>query len=367
MRPCHHQSGVLESIQRHRATAIRIARGWLRRLPPSVERGDIEQAALIGIFEWKSAHPDETAAGWEGGLKARVRGSIVDELRRQDWLPRGLRRVACADDSVRVVGYDDVGLRWEPHWGNADESPEHVLDCKRQVAEALRAPMIDRDAEVVRLHYFGDQMFKDIAERFGCAAPRVTQRHDRAIGVMRARLMGDVRTIRAAERSVTASKARTKGTQQHGHSEFDVPSSGIYPKGCGAVTSTLPDEGVDLRSELGRYQDWMVEQALIRSGGNKAKAARLLGLNRTTLVEMLKGKTRLTIAPPAPERSVVESVAKVAPASSPGLERVSRGEIAKLKAAGKSVLQAARALGVNRWLVDREYKRLEQLGSQPSA
>lgn len=59
-----------------------------------------------------------------------------------------------------------------------------------------------------------------------------------------------------------------------------------------AVASTLPDEGIDLYRELDRYREWLIDQALIRTGGNRAGAARLLGIKRTTLVMMLKGSRR---------------------------------------------------------------------------
>jgi DNA-binding NtrC family response regulator len=63
----------------------------------------------------------------------------------------------------------------------------------------------------------------------------------------------------------------------------------VYPT-C-TVVSALPEGGLDLRDELRRYEDWLVDQALIRTNGNRARAARLLGLKRTTLVMMLRAKT----------------------------------------------------------------------------
>lgn len=50
----------------------------------------------------------------------------------------------------------------------------------------------------------------------------------------------------------------------------------------------LPEAGVDLFAMLEQIHRSLVEQALTRSRGNKARAARLLGLNRTTLVEQMK-------------------------------------------------------------------------------
>lgn len=52
----------------------------------------------------------------------------------------------------------------------------------------------------------------------------------------------------------------------------------------------LPDSGFDLRGAVQEYENNMIRQALDRTAGNRNRAAPLLGLNRTTLVEMLKRK-----------------------------------------------------------------------------
>lgn len=53
----------------------------------------------------------------------------------------------------------------------------------------------------------------------------------------------------------------------------------------------LPQDGIDLREALQRFEDSMIKQALIQTGGNKNQAAKILGLNRTTLVEKLRKRT----------------------------------------------------------------------------
>jgi DNA-binding NtrC family response regulator len=65
------------------------------------------------------------------------------------------------------------------------------------------------------------------------------------------------------------------------------PSSGIRP--------LLPEEGIDLRAAVEEFESDLILQALRKTGGNKNKAAQLLRVNRTTLVEMVKRK-RLTLA-----------------------------------------------------------------------
>jgi sigma-54 specific flagellar transcriptional regulator A len=56
----------------------------------------------------------------------------------------------------------------------------------------------------------------------------------------------------------------------------------------GATVVQLPAEGLDLRDHLFTIERGLIQQALSRSGGTVAHAARLLKLRRTTLVEKLR-------------------------------------------------------------------------------
>jgi DNA-binding NtrC family response regulator len=64
------------------------------------------------------------------------------------------------------------------------------------------------------------------------------------------------------------------------------PASAVHR----AASAALPDKGIDLRTAVEQYENRLIVQALERTGRNKNRAAQLLGLNRTTLVEMLKRK-----------------------------------------------------------------------------
>jgi RNA polymerase sigma factor (sigma-70 family) len=285
---CAPRKDVLASIRQHRDVALRIARGWLRKLPGNVLREDLEQAALIGLWEWKRNHPDETDPGWIGGLHTRIRGSIVDELRRQDWLPRYAHKGAF---QLRVLGLDDVDANWDDHWAGPAASADS-LETKQAIAKAMRAPLTGRDAQVVNLIYFRNAKFKDAAAQLGVSEPRISQLHSRAIRKLRAQLQDDQSILVPARRQLERAAARAaKGT--HGSNEHSVCTGA--PARWRAVIGTLPEEGVDLVAELSSYQNWMVDQAMARALGNKAKAAKLLGLNRTTFVEMLKRSTSLRV------------------------------------------------------------------------
>jgi DNA-binding NtrC family response regulator len=56
------------------------------------------------------------------------------------------------------------------------------------------------------------------------------------------------------------------------------------------IDFTLPSAGVDFNSLVEDYENRLISIALSQTSGNKKAAARLLGLNRTTLVEKIKKK-----------------------------------------------------------------------------
>ena len=69
--------------------------------------------------------------------------------------------------------------------------------------------------------------------------------------------------------------------------EEEVLPSGVWNLSNDSPTR-LPENGVDLRAHLTHIERTLISQALERSGGTVAHAARLLSLRRTTLVEKLR-------------------------------------------------------------------------------
>jgi DNA-binding NtrC family response regulator len=75
----------------------------------------------------------------------------------------------------------------------------------------------------------------------------------------------------------------------------DLPERfcGLHSIDSGSAKLTepdIPEEGIDLRAVVDELENRLIEKALEKSGGVKNRAAQLLGLNRTTLVEKLKKK-----------------------------------------------------------------------------
>jgi len=72
------------------------------------------------------------------------------------------------------------------------------------------------------------------------------------------------------------------------------------PPHAGGIPLTIPAEGLVLKEVLEELEHHIIDQALERSDGVKSKAAKLLGLNRTTLVEKLRKRGMLDETPATP-------------------------------------------------------------------
>jgi sigma-54 specific flagellar transcriptional regulator A len=80
-----------------------------------------------------------------------------------------------------------------------------------------------------------------------------------------------------------------------------APAEPVAPAPFERVTEREPDAAaamIDLRAAVEAYENELISGALLRAGNNRTKAAQLLGLQRTPLVEMLKRK-RLDAVPRA--------------------------------------------------------------------
>jgi len=97
---------------------------------------------------------------------------------------------------------------------------------------------------------------------------------------------GNVRQLEnAVERAVALSGVRTEiGVS-------DLPPEVQAAEAPVVATVDFPDEGVDLPGVVAGIERDLILRALARAGNNRADAARLLGLKRTTLVERLKRMT----------------------------------------------------------------------------
>jgi two-component system response regulator AtoC len=95
---------------------------------------------------------------------------------------------------------------------------------------------------------------------------------------------GNVRQLEnAIERAVAMSAGRSQIDVADLPAELQLPPAPALPS-----TMSLPEDGLDLDAFMSHVERELIERSLERTGGNKGRAAKLLNLKRTTLVEKLK-------------------------------------------------------------------------------
>jgi len=85
-------SGTVGLLTQHAPLVRRLALQLIARLPASVDLDDLIQAGMIGLLDALSRYHDDQGAKFETYAGQRIRGAMLDELRANDWVSRGLRQ-----------------------------------------------------------------------------------------------------------------------------------------------------------------------------------------------------------------------------------------------------------------------------------
>jgi RNA polymerase sigma factor for flagellar operon FliA len=140
-------------VRQHAPLVRRIAYHLLGRLPPSVDVGDLVQAGMIGLLEAARNFSTEHSASFETYAGIRIRGAMLDELRRTDWTPRSVhRKVREVAEVVRQIenemGADAEGAEVMKRLGmTADEYHQVLADAASARLLSLTAPDSDDGGE----------------------------------------------------------------------------------------------------------------------------------------------------------------------------------------------------------------------------
>ncbi|NLS13244.1 RNA polymerase sigma factor FliA [Vibrio sp. SM6] len=205
-------------IERYSVLVKRIAHHLLGRLPPSVQVEDLIQSGMIGLIEAQQNYDASKGASFETYAGIRIRGAMLDDIRRGDWVPRSVHKsnrdinqaiaelegVLNRDPSdaevakhmglsldqyhhaltdincSRLVGIDDLGVS-DDVIGPCDESDDHN-PFKGVADHAFRQSLIDaikqlpeREALVLSLYYDEELNLKEIGEILTVSESRVSQ------------------------------------------------------------------------------------------------------------------------------------------------------------------------------------------------
>ena len=79
-------------VRQYSQLVKRLAFQLMAKLPASVQAEDLVQNGMIGLLDAIGRYEEGLGAQFETYAIQRIRGSILDELRQADWLPRNVRK-----------------------------------------------------------------------------------------------------------------------------------------------------------------------------------------------------------------------------------------------------------------------------------
>lgn len=211
----------------------RIAHHMMARVPACVQVEDLIQAGMVGLLEAAQKYDDSKGASFETYAGIRIRGSIVDEMRRGDWAPRSVHRNARkVAEAVSVVekkhGRDakdyevaeELGIELDEYYDIVKDSASTRLFSyedtfeeddaritpslsgvtlvgpseavhKGALQEALSIAikgLPEREQMVLSLYYEQEMNLKEIGQVLGVSESRVSQLHSQAAVRLKSRL-----------------------------------------------------------------------------------------------------------------------------------------------------------------------------------
>ncbi|HJS89709.1 MAG TPA: RNA polymerase sigma factor FliA [Steroidobacteraceae bacterium] len=213
-----------ELVSRHAELVKRIAYHLVGRLPPSVEVDDLMQAGMLGLLEAASNYAPNRGASFETYAGIRIRGAMIDALRKLDWAPRSVHRkaravAAAVQEIERHTGRDArdteiaarLGVPLEEYHSIVQDaascrlatlddttaaSAEDAADPFRETAEeGFREALAqaieglpEREKLVMSLYYSDGLNLKEIGAVLKVTESRACQLHGQALVRLKARL-----------------------------------------------------------------------------------------------------------------------------------------------------------------------------------
>lgn len=86
------KSGSSDVLVQFAPLVRRLAAQLMAKLPASVDQDDLIQVGMLGLLDAAARYQDDRGAKFETYASQRIRGAMLDELRANDWVSRGLRQ-----------------------------------------------------------------------------------------------------------------------------------------------------------------------------------------------------------------------------------------------------------------------------------
>jgi len=219
-------------VTRHAELVKRIAYHLAGRLPASVEVSDLIQAGMLGLLEAAANYTADRGASFETYAGIRIRGAMLDALRKLDWAPRSVHRKAraaaaavreleaefgreardgeiaermgvsleeyhhiaqdaasCRISSLDDSSGDDDSLLSRVEADTADPFLDATEDGFRAALAGAIRELPERERLVMSLYYDDELNLKEIGAVLKVTESRVCQLHGQALVRLKARLV----------------------------------------------------------------------------------------------------------------------------------------------------------------------------------
>ncbi len=218
-------------ISQHTVLVKRIAYHLLARLPASVQVDDLIQSGMIGLLEASNNFDHSKGASFETFAGIRIRGAMLDEIRRGDWTPRSVHKnsrmvseaikmleadlgrdvtdievaekldislndyhhILSEVSTGKIIGIEDLSVGEDSlskleDVNNNDpyESIEKIV-FKKSLSECI-STLPEREALVLSLYYDEELNLREIGQVLDVSESRVSQIHSQAMHRLKGRM-----------------------------------------------------------------------------------------------------------------------------------------------------------------------------------
>jgi RNA polymerase sigma factor for flagellar operon FliA len=186
-------------VMQHVDLVKRIAHHLAARLPATVDINDLMQSGMVGLLEAAGNFDASRGASFETYAGIRIRGAMLDDIRKHDWTPRSVhhkyRQVTDAINEIegetgRAASAEEVADRMgismdEYHKILADSACSRLFSFEETLEEpTLQLP--ERERLVLSLYYEQELNLKEIGAVLDVSESRVCQIHGQAVMRLRA-------------------------------------------------------------------------------------------------------------------------------------------------------------------------------------
>ena len=218
-------------ISQHTVLVKRIAYHLLARLPASVQVDDLIQSGMIGLLEASNNFDHSKGASFETFAGIRIRGAMLDEIRRGDWTPRSVHKnsrmvseaiktleadlgrdvtdievaekldislndyhhILSEVSTGKIIGIEDLRVSEDSLSKLEDVNNNDPYDniekivFKKSLSECI-STLPEREALVLSLYYDEELNLREIGQVLDVSESRVSQIHSQAMHRLKGRM-----------------------------------------------------------------------------------------------------------------------------------------------------------------------------------